>query len=145
VFLTGFPRVIPDVVAVARVLAKEASEFTNFELMIRANLNNIIFFAVGGTMLSTDNAMAPEFVPTHAFTDRIWAQWQAKSTEHLLPPFFLTQNDTIPGTNFRPRELLRNDRLPGGVRVKYAAPDLGNWTRIIQALHEIAGGLCNHG
>ena len=93
-------------------------------------------------MLSTNNAMAPEFVPTHAFTDRIWTQWQAKGSEYLFPPFFQTQNDTIPGTNLLPRDLLRNDRLPGGVRVKYASPDLGNWTQInIKDLNQIAGTL----
>lgn len=141
VFLTSIPGLIPDSAAVARILAKDAEEFENFELMLRANLNNVIFFAVGGTMLSANNAMAPEFIPVHAFTDKIWAEWQAKGAAHLMSPFFLTQNNTMPGTNYRPRDFLRNDRLPGGVQVKYASPDLGNWTQIIEKLKEIAGEL----
>ena len=107
--------------------------------MLRANLNNVIYFAIGGTMLSANNAFAPEFIATQGFTDKLWAQWQAKSTDHLLPSSFLKENDTMPGTTFRPRDLLRNDALPSGVRVKYASPDLGNWTGIIEDLNKMAG------
>ena len=120
VFLKDEPGLIPTRVAVTNVLATNVTEFTSFERMLRENLNNIIFFVIGGTMLSDNSATAPEFIPHHAFTDKLWDEWQSKSGAHLLQPFFLTQNDTMPGTNLLPKDLLRNDKLPGGVRVKYA-------------------------
>ena len=133
------PGIVPDVVAVAKVLAKNLSSFSDFELMLRVNLNQIIFFAIGGTMITADNAAAPEYFPHKSFVDKIWAEWQAKSTLHRFHEFFFAQNTSMPGTNFTARDLLSNKNLPGGVKVKYASPDLGNWTDLIKEVKKMAG------
>lgn len=133
------PGIVPDVVAVAKVLATNLTSFSDFELMLRVNLHDVVHFAIGGTMLTRDSAAAPEFFLHHAYVDRLWADWQAKSKRHRFHKFFLAQNTKMPGTPLASIDLLNNENLPGCVKVRYALPGLANWDKLIEKLKVVAG------
>lgn len=135
----AFQGILPDNVAVARVLAQNLSSFSDFELMLRVNLHDLVHFAIGGFMSTDDTATSPEFFLHHSFVDKIWAEWQAKSNLHRFNKFFLAQNTTMPTTDLISTELLSNKDLPGCVKVKYAPPELGNWDAVVEGIKKMAG------
>lgn len=70
-------------------------------------------------MCSFDSAVAPEFALHHAFVDKLWMDWQLKSTQHLRAHFSQNAAD-LSGTGGRlVGDVIDNSRLPGGVRVEY--------------------------
>ena len=70
-------------------------------------------------MCSFDSAVAPEFALHHAFVDKLWMDWQLKSTQHLRAHFSQNTAD-LSGTRGRlVGDVIDNSRLPGGVRVEY--------------------------
>ena len=72
-------------------------------------------------MCSFDSAVAPEFALHHSFMDKIWMDWQRRSSAHLNAHFPRVANN-MPGTGgLHPRDVIDNARLPGGVRVAYQA------------------------
>ena len=73
-------------------------------------------------MCSFDSAVAPEFALHHAFVDKLWMDWQLKSTQHLRAHFSQNAAD-LSGTGGRlVGDVIDNSRLPGGVRVEYEIP-----------------------
>ena len=108
----------PDSVAVQNVLRIAPDNFTDFELMLRLNLHDVVHCVIDGTMCSVDSASAPEFFLHHGFIDKIWDDWQKKSDAHLNV-FFPGINEVMPGTQVRPREVVNLSSQPGGVRVEY--------------------------
>ncbi|CAH3040441.1 unnamed protein product, partial [Porites evermanni] len=111
----------PDTVAVERVLKTEVANFTDFELMLRINLHDLVHCLIDGTMCSIDSAAAPEFFLHHGFIDKIWDDWQKKSEAHKNV-FFSTINQIMPGTQLLPRAVIDLSSQPGGVIVEYLAP-----------------------
>lgn len=111
----------PDTVAVERVLKTEVANFTDFELMLRINLHDLVHCLIDGTMCSIDSAAAPEFFLHHGFIDKIWDDWQKKSEAHKNV-FFSTINQNMPGTQLLPRAVIDLSSQPGGVIVEYLAP-----------------------
>lgn len=111
----------PDTVAVNKVLKRNPANFTDFELLLRGNLHNVVHCVIGGTMCSVDSASAPEFFLHHGFVDKIWDDWQKKSDAHLNA-FFPTVNEVMPGTQVLPREVVNLLSQPGGVRAEYQQP-----------------------
>lgn len=111
----------PDTVAVERVLKTEVANFTDFELMLRINLHDLVHCLIDGTMCSIDSAAAPEFFLHHGFIDKIWDDWQKKS-EARKNVFFSTINQIMPGTQLLPRAVIDLSSQPGGVIVEYLAP-----------------------
>ncbi|KAJ7326093.1 hypothetical protein OS493_028351 [Desmophyllum pertusum] len=108
----------PDAVAVQEVLRITAGNFTDFELMLRLNLHDVVHCLIDGTMCSLDSAAAPEFFLHHGFIDKIWADWQKKSDAHKNA-FFPNVNVVMPGTQVYPRQVVDLASQPGGVRVEY--------------------------
>lgn len=112
----------PDSAAVAEVLRIPHSEFDSFEIALRINLHDTVHCLIGGTMCSFDSAAAPEFMLHHGFIDKIWADWQRRSRNHMNA-HFPSVTTPMPGTNqLRTTAVLNNLRLPGGVRVQYQNP-----------------------
>ena len=111
----------PDTVAVNNVLQINPVNFTDFELLLRLNLHDVVHCLIGGTMCSVDAALAPEFFLHHGFVDKIWDDWQKKSDAHLNA-FFPTINEVMPGTQVLPREVVNLLSQPGGVRAEYQQP-----------------------
>ncbi|XP_028406000.1 uncharacterized protein LOC114528537 isoform X2 [Dendronephthya gigantea] len=132
------PGVVPNIVAVAQTLAKNLTQFFDFELMLRVNLHDVVHFAIGALMIGEQSAVAPEFFPIHSFVDKIWDEWQAKGNLYRFHESYLAQNFTMPGTSFKSVELLNNEALPECVKVKYAPPGLGNWEGLIEDLKKMA-------
>lgn len=133
------PGVIPNIVAVAQVLAKKLTDFFDFELMLRVSLHDVVHFAVGAIMIGESSATAPEFFPIHSYVDKIWDEWQAKGNLYRFHESYLAQNFTMPGTSVMSVDLLHNGNLPECVKVKYAKPGLGNWEGLIKNLKRMAG------
>lgn len=133
------PGVVPDVVAVAQTLAKNLTNFFDFELMLRVNLHDVVHFAIGAIMIGENSAVAPEFFPVHSFVDKIWDEWQAKGNLYRFHESYLAQNYTMPGTNFMSVEFLNNEALPECVKIKYAQPNVGNWKELIEDVKHMAG------
>lgn len=131
--------VIPDVVAVSQTLARNETEFLDFELMLRVNLHDVVHFAIGGTMIGIYSAVAPEFFPIHAFVDKIWDEWQRKGDKYRIQQLFTTQKTLMPGTNYSSAQFLDSSMMPGRVRVKYLQPNLDIWNKRIKDLKVLAG------
>ena len=109
----------PDTTAVSQVLNTPPSEFVDFEFELRVSLHNNVHCLIRGTMCSRDAASAPEFFLHHGFIDKLWADWQAKNSDHRNA-HFSTLSHIMPGTSHRPREFLDLRDHPGGVRVEYS-------------------------
>ncbi|XP_067024328.1 uncharacterized protein [Acropora muricata] len=109
----------PDTTVIANVLRIPSSSFDDFEIALRINLHDTIHCLIGGHMCSFDSAVAPEFALHHAFVDKLWMDWQLKSTQHLRAHFSQNAAD-LSGTGGRlVGDVIDNSRLPGGVRVEY--------------------------
>lgn len=111
----------PDSVAVEEVLRISAGNFSDFELMLRINLHDVVHCLIDGTMCSIDSASAPEFFLHHGFIDKIWDDWQKKSDAHKNA-FFPSVNGFMPGTQVRPVDVIDLSAQPGGIRVVYQPP-----------------------
>ncbi|XP_078342697.1 uncharacterized protein LOC144628471 isoform X5 [Oculina patagonica] len=111
----------PDSVAVQEVLQITAGNFSDFEIMLRINLHDVVHCLIDGTMCSLDSAAAPEFFLHHGFIDKLWDDWQKKSDAHKNA-FFPSVNVVMPGTQVLPREVIDLSSQPGGVRVEYQPP-----------------------
>ncbi|KAJ7387500.1 hypothetical protein OS493_000830 [Desmophyllum pertusum] len=75
----------PDCIAVHKSLRTLAHKFTKFESTLRDTLHNNMHCRIGGkggTMCSKQSANAPEFLLHHAFTDKLWSDWQKKETRY---------------------------------------------------------------
>ena len=83
----------------------------------------------GGTMVTGSSANAPEFQCHHGFVDKIWADWQKKSSTNLNA-HFPGINKKMSATNYYPRDLIDLTRQPGCVRVCYDDPTVNNGRRV---------------
>lgn len=108
----------PDNVAVEKVLSIPPANFTDFELMVRVNLHDLVHCLIDGTMCSLDSAAAPEFFLHHGFIDKIWDDWQKKSESHKKV-FFSTILQSMPGTQVLPKDVIDLYTQPGNIRVEY--------------------------
>ena len=72
-------------------------------------------------MSSLSSAGAPEFQLHHGFVDKIWGDWQKKSSTNLNA-FFPGINDKMTATDYYPRDLIDLTKQPGCVRVCYDDP-----------------------
>ena len=126
-YSTGNP---PDCIAVHKCLRILSNKFTDFEMTLRDTLHNNMHCRIGGrggTMCSKQSANAPEFLLHHAFTDKLWSDWQKKGTRY--------KNAYFPGTIYlygvsprlRPLNLMDLSRQPGGVCVTYDDPPHENY------------------
>lgn len=126
-YSTGNP---PDCIAVHKCLRILSNKFTDFEMTLRDTLHNNMHCRIGGrggTMCSRQSANAPEFLLHHAFTDKLWSDWQKKGTRY--------KNAYFPGTIYlygvsprlRPLNLMDLSRQPGGVCVTYDDPPHENY------------------
>ena len=80
-------------------------------------------------MCSQKSAEAPEFFLHHGFIDKIWADYQSQSKAKKFA-FFSTINARMQGIPYKPRRLLDNNNLPGGVRVCYKNPSVNKARKI---------------
>ena len=103
----------PDIIAVHLTKAISPRKFHDFELALRADLHDTVHCRIGGTMCSNNSANAPEFFLHHAFIDKIWADWQEKSTSHLYA-YFNNQPDDIlmRATQYRPKDFMDTLNMP---------------------------------
>ena len=85
--------------------------FHTFELNLRVNLHDTVHCRVGGIMCRRASANAPEFFLHHAFIDKIWANWQEYSNEHMSVHF---QNirSTMTETGYSPADYIDSVDLP---------------------------------
>ncbi|CAH3047087.1 unnamed protein product, partial [Porites lobata] len=80
--------------------------FTRFELNLRVNLHDTVHCRVGGDMCRMTSANAPEFFLHHAFIDKIWANWQEYSHQHMIA-HFSNLSFVMTGTRwYRPRDFI---------------------------------------
>ena len=90
-----------------------------------------------GTMCSKYSANAPEFLLHHAFIDKVWADWQKKSTRHKT--VYFAGRHKLFGT--KPtrwsRELLDLSKQPGGVCVVYDDPKHDGFEKIHSDLSQL--------
>ena len=114
----GFNGMPPDAVAVEELLRTPASQFESFEVALRGFFHGSVHCSIGGTMCSDDAAAAPEFFLHHGMVDKIWADWQSRSSAHKNA-HFPNVKGKIYGTKYTPRQLIDLNRQPGGVRVVY--------------------------
>ena len=73
---------------------------------------------IGATMCDSEASSAPEFFLHDAFIDKIWDDWQKKSSAHKNA-FFPAVRENMPGTILRPAKLIDLSIQPGHVSVAY--------------------------
>lgn len=108
---TGLP---PDIIAVyiTQYFQPTDDGFTRFELNLRVNLHDTVHCRVGGDMCRMTSANAPEFFLHHAFIDKIWANWQEYSHQHMIA-HFSNLSFVMTGTRwYRPRDFINTHDLP---------------------------------
>ena len=120
----------PDCIAVHKCLRIFSHKFTEFESTLRDTLHNNMHCRIGGkggTMCTKQSANAPEFLLHHAFTDKLWADWQKKETRYKNAYF--RGNIYLYGISprLRPQNLLDLSKQPGGVCVIYDDPPHENY------------------
>ena len=109
----------PDCIAVHKCLRIFSHKFAEFESTLRDTLHNNMHCRIGGkggTMCSKQSANAPEFILHHAFTDKLWADWQKKETRYKNAYF--RGNIYLYGISprMRPQNLLDLSKQPGDQR-----------------------------
>jgi len=98
--------------------ALNMGDFTEFERTLRELLHNNVHCQVGATMCTAEAASSPEFFLHHTFIDKIWDDWQKKSSAHKNA-YFPTVEENMPETELRPVALIDLSNQPGGVSVEY--------------------------
>jgi hypothetical protein len=98
------------------------SEFTQFEIGLRVNFHNLVHCAIGGTMCSRDAGYTPEFFLHHGFIDKLWSDWQKKSSNHHNAHFSTITNPMTAAGSTSAADVIDNYNLPDGVSVCYADP-----------------------
>ncbi|XP_078342749.1 tyrosinase-like isoform X2 [Oculina patagonica] len=114
----NFDGMPPDAVAVEELLRTPASQFETFEQDLRTIFHNNVHCLIGGTMCSVDAAAAPEFFLHHGMIDKIWDDWQSRSSAHKNA-HFPNIDGNVYNTSYTPRQLIDLNRQPSGVRVVY--------------------------
>ena len=109
--------------AVEEILRTPASDFIMFEVGLRINLHDTVHCLIDGTMCSLDSAATPDFFLHHGFIDKIWADWQKRSSAHKNA-FFPGINENVTGTPYAPKQLIDLSAQPGGVKVEYGNPGM---------------------
>ena len=100
----------PEKIDVIRVL--DMDNFTDFELALRGVMHKNVHCGIGATMCDSEAASAPEFFLHDAFIDKIWDDWQKKSSAHKNA-FFPAVRKNMPETILRPAELIDLSNQPG--------------------------------
>lgn len=126
-------------VYLAQLRPATAAGFHTFELNLRVNLHDTVHCRVGGSMCTTVSANAPEFFLHHAFIDKIWANWQEYSNEHMTVHF---QNirSIMKETGYSPADFIDSVNLPDPSRsgrrtcVLYQDPTPSVYREIIERL-----------
>ena len=119
----------PDCIAVHKCL-RISHKFTEFESTLRDTLHNNMHCRIGGkggTMCTKQSANAPEFLLHHAFTDKLWADWQKKETRYKYAYFRGSIYLYGISPRLRPQNLLDLSKQPGGVCVIYDDPPHENY------------------
>ena len=140
-FSLGLP---PDIIAVYLTQYHQPTEagFNTFEIDLRVNLHDTVHCRVGGDMCQVTSANAPEFFLHHAFIDKIWANWQEYSVQHMNVHFSRI-NTIMRGTRYRPRHFMDTVELPDIERprltnrrtcVLYEDPTRSEYREIMQRL-----------
>ena len=112
----------PGPVEVAEVLNRNPSQFSDFEIGLRVNLHNSVHCWIGGTMCSRNSAYAPEFFLHHGYIDKLWADWQERSSAHHDAHFSTMSNPMVAAGSVTPADVIDNDNLPGDISVCYTDP-----------------------
>ena len=122
----------PDAVAVRDLILQNsaASQFIDFEFLLRRQFHDIVHCVIDGIMCSLDSASAPEFFLHHGFVDKIWWDWQKQSNEHKFNEYFLDQTAIMPSTPYRSRAFLDLQNQPGDVCADYVDPRSRTFTAI---------------
>ena len=94
------------------------NDFTEFEWTVRGPLHDNVHCQIGATMCTKEAASAPEFFLHHTFIDKIWDDWQKKSSAHKNA-YFPAVRDYMPETSLRPAQLIDLSNQPGGVSIEY--------------------------
>ena len=109
----------PDFIAIARLQSNPPENFAYFERRLRIFHNSVhCNFGQTSTMCSLSAADAPEFFLHHAFIDKLWADWQAKSSDHSTA-FKENLDSPMNATEVTPRRVLQICNLPDDVGVSY--------------------------
>jgi hypothetical protein len=84
---------LPTSIQESNVLAMSSGNFIAFSDALEGQIHNIPHTRIGGTMMQGWSPEAPEFFLHHNHIDKLWDDWQKKSSAHLnaySPTFSLT-------------------------------------------------------
>ena len=112
---------LPTCIDINNLLSIGVGAFDNFEFRLRQVFHDSVHCAIGGTMCSRRAAEAPEFFLHHGYIDKVWDDWQGRSTSHRNV-YFSTQSGNMPAGGGQSRQYLNPAALPGSVCVKYEEP-----------------------
>jgi len=78
-----FSGTMPTSVQIASVLSTSSGAYSTFSDALETQIHNSPHVRIGGTMVTGYSPDAPEFFMHHGFIDKLWNDWQKKSSAHL--------------------------------------------------------------
>ncbi|XP_065177056.1 uncharacterized protein LOC135806760, partial [Sycon ciliatum] len=114
-----FTGTTPSALVVNDILSTPVSSFNDFELRVRGELHNTVHCRIHGTMCTLDAAESPDFFLHHGFIDKLWADYQARSTAHHDAHFSSLGSAMTAAGGHSAQDMIDLNNQPGGVCVQY--------------------------
>ena len=115
-------------------LCKNVKDPTTAKLeYLAVHICNLFLFSASerGMMCTSISAAAPEFFLHHGFIDKLWGDWQKKSSAHKRA-YFANSHRRMTGATASPSQMLDLSNLGAGIRVVYDDPTHNGVSRIVE-------------
>jgi tyrosinase len=99
-------------------------------------MHNTVHCAIGGNMCTTYAASSPEFNLHHCNIDRLWADWQSLSINHVTT-YSANPSLAMLGTTVTPNDVFDLNNQYGGIKVCYIRSQRWVWLTDILATFNI--------
>ncbi|XP_065176910.1 tenascin-X-like isoform X17 [Sycon ciliatum] len=128
----------PSALVVNDILSTPVSSFNDFELRVRGELHDTVHCRIHGTMCTLDAAESPDFFLHHVFIDKLWADYQARSTAHHDAHFSSLGSAMTAAGGHSAQDMIDLNNQPGGVCVRYEQPSSSTARQLRRALSRVA-------
>lgn len=115
---------LPSSIQQANVLALSPRNYVAFTDALETQIHNVVHVRIGGTMMQGWSPEAPEFFLHHGNIDKLWNDWQLKSSAHLNSYSF-SATAVMPVAMGATVAQYRNLKSTGVMYVRYSASALG--------------------
>lgn len=124
----NFGGTMPTALQITNTLNLPASDFSGFSDALEVQIHNVPHMRIGGTMTTGYSPNAPEFFLHHNFIDKLWNDWQKKSSAHLNAYASDFNPNATMSYAFGATPADHNDLEKNRIRyVRYRSPNFGSF------------------